>query len=83
MEKGGGILFVMKRMIAAALACMAIMLPACAGELSGYEKGRGYQYVSFGSYPQGEQGEALPKRQMAPKISQSEADARQQITGSQ
>ena len=28
-------------------------------------------------------GEALAKRQMAPKISQSEADARQQLTGSQ
>lgn len=53
-------MFVMKRMIAAALACMAIMLPAFAQDFRGYEKGRGYQYVSFGSYPQGEQGEALP-----------------------
>lgn len=56
-------MFVMKRMIAAVCpACMAVMLPAHARGFRGYERGRGYEYVSFGSYPQGEQGEALPYR---------------------
>lgn len=53
-------MFLLIRMIAAALACMAVLLPAQALELGGYEKGSGYRYVSFGSYPQGEQGEVLP-----------------------
>lgn len=53
-------MFLLRRMIAAALACMAVLLPAHALELGGYEKGSGYRYVSFGNYPQGEQGEVLP-----------------------
>lgn len=55
-------LFGKKRFFALAALCLAAALPAMglAAELRGYEKGAGYQYVTFGSFPQTAQGEVQP-----------------------
>lgn len=50
-----------KRLFILALALCLLALGATAqAPLRGYDKAQGYQYVSFGSYPQGAQGELAP-----------------------
>lgn len=53
-------MFTLKRIIISIFICLTMMLPAGAEGIRGYEKERGYQYLSFGRYPQGEEGETEP-----------------------
>lgn len=49
-----------QRILVTILISLTLILPAGAQGIRGYEKGSGYQYVSFGLYPQGEGGEQAP-----------------------
>lgn len=48
------------RLFVALLLCLACVSATAAPELLPYDRARGYQYVSFGRYPQGPQGEEAP-----------------------